>query len=66
MSIAVDFSALDRQRRIDRLRAECKTSGETEDEAAVRGLKRLARQMEQARLRGVFTPTRPKATKEAP
>jgi hypothetical protein len=59
-----DFSPLERQRRIDRLRADAQASGETEDEAAVRALKRVARKMERARMRGVWTPTRPKTTKE--
>lgn len=50
----VDFTPIDRQRRVDRLRAEAAASGETEDEAAVRALKRMARQMERARARGVW------------
>lgn len=59
----VDFTPIDRQRRVDRLRSEAAASGETEDEAAVRALKRVARQMERARARGVWTPTPRKGDK---
>jgi len=61
-----DFTAIERQRRIDRLRADAQASGETEDEAAVRALKRVVRQMERARLRGVWTATPNAAPKPEP